>query len=342
MMRQKKILVTGAGGFVGISLIKKIVRDKNYSVRAYVRDEISFKQKIEKDEKLSCENIEVFEGSLRIGHDVEQAIKGVDIIVHCAAKKGGHVATMYHDTVVGTRNLLQAIIDGGNKIERFVHISSFSVYDTFNLKKNTLINETIRIENGFSEKKENYKYVKVKQEEVIRYYMAKFGVKAVILRPGVIYGPGSDPISRRVGFDLFGLFVFVGGDNLMPLSYIDNCIDAIILACENDNAVNEVFNVHDTQLATCREFLKLYTEYFINIRYISVHYQIMKILSLLYEKYVEISKESLPPVFSRFKTVSTWKPMRFDNKKIVKMLCFKQNVPTADGLHRHFSALKAR
>ena len=61
-------------------------------------------------------------------------------------------------------------------------------------------------------------------------YGQKFGIPYVIVRPGVVYGPGKVNISNRVGIGTFGIFLHLGGSNEIPLTYVDNCAEAIALA----------------------------------------------------------------------------------------------------------------
>lgn len=335
----KRVLVTGASGFIGMALINRLMQDGEYKVRVFVRNATSFKYKIKTKRITLNKYLEIMEGSLRNAEDIKEMIREVDVIFHCAAKKSGYIAAMYHDTVIATRNLLQGIVDSKMKIQRFVLISSFSVYNTFGLKRDTIIDENNGIEKGNEYHRDAYKYVKVKQEKIVRKFMEKYGLPAVILRPGVVYGPGGDIISQRVGFNLLGRFIHIGGNNLLPLSFIDNCIDAILLSVHVDEAVGEVFNIHDSQLISCRKYLELYKNYNRNLKTIRVPYLVFKVFSYLYEKYVTISKEQLPPVISIFKTASTWKSMRFSNQKLVQKLGFKQRVTTMEGLRTHFKSL---
>lgn len=335
----KLVLVTGASGFIGAALVKRLMQSGEYRVRVFVRNIALFKKKIASERIPLNGYLEIIEGSLRNPEDIKEAIRNVDIVFHCAAKKSGHISTMYHDTVVATRNLLQGIVDTDMQIQRFVLISSFSVYNTFDLKRNTILDEAAEIENKNQYYCETYKYVKVKQEKIVRKFINEYGLPTVILRPGVVYGPGGDAISQRVGFNLLGRFVHIGGNNLLPLSFIDNCIDAILLSARKEAAVGEVFNIHDSQLISSRMYLKLYKQYNRNFKTMRMPYFVFKVISYLYEIFVKISNEQLPPVISLFKTVSTWKSMRFSNRKLVEKLGFKQRVSTIEGLHIHFKSL---
>src|SRR5205807_994577 len=75
-----------------------------------------------------------------------------------------------------------------------------------------------------------YCYAKVKQDELVTDYGKKFGIPYVIVRPGSVYGPGKEQITGRVGIGTFGVFLHLGGSNTIPLTYVDNCVDAIVLA----------------------------------------------------------------------------------------------------------------
>jgi nucleoside-diphosphate-sugar epimerase len=80
----------------------------------------------------------------------------------------------------------------------------------------------------------------------------------VILRPGYVFGPGKRELSGRVGNKTFGLFVQVSGAQSLPLTFVDNCAEAIVLAGLRAGIDGEVFNVVDDELMTGREFLKAY------------------------------------------------------------------------------------
>ena len=67
---------------------------------------------------------------------------------------------------------------------------------------------------------------------------------------------GNEGLSGRVGINTFGFFIQINGSNLLPLIYVDNCAEAIVLAGLKPGIDSEVFNVVDDELLTGREFLK--------------------------------------------------------------------------------------
>ena len=73
-------------------------------------------------------------------------------------------------------------------------------------------------------------YGKVKQDELLLEYAAKFSIPYVIVRPGDVYGQGRRKIPGKVGIDTFGVFLHLGGSGKVPLTYVDNCAEAIVLS----------------------------------------------------------------------------------------------------------------
>ena len=77
----------------------------------------------------------------------------------------------------------------------------------------------------------------------------------VILRPGMVYGPGKSELSGRVGINTFGFFIHLGGGNELPMTFVDNCAEAIVLAALKPGVDGETFNVVDDEKMTSRDFL---------------------------------------------------------------------------------------
>src|SRR5262249_672137 len=150
-------------------------------------------------------------------------------------------------------------------------------------------------------------------------------------RPGVIYGPRGSAFSSRVGLNLFGVFLHLGGKNWLPITYVDNCADAIALAGQDPRSAGQVYNVVDDELVTSAEYLKRYQPSVPPPRSVRLPYPATMILSRLVARYHEHSKGQLPAVFTPYKTATSWKGNRFTNEKL-KSLGWKQLVSTDEGL----------
>src|SRR5256885_1209344 len=116
------------------------------------------------------------------------------------------------NSVITTRNLLDAVLQHGC-LKRFVSISSFAVYTNQNKARRNLLDESCPTEKHPERRGEAYCFAKVKQDEFVIEYGRQRGIRYVLVRPGVVYGPGQTGITRRVGSGVFGIFLHLGGSN---------------------------------------------------------------------------------------------------------------------------------
>jgi nucleoside-diphosphate-sugar epimerase len=267
-------------------------------------------------------------------------VKECDCIVHCAAGMPGSgiaPADLYLNTVVATRNLLDAVKDGRSR--RLVLVSSFSVYETAGLPRGAVIDENTPVERHHSKRADPYALSKVHQEELATQYADEHGFELVVLRAGAIYGPGGHPLSARVGIELPGVFLHLGGRNLLPLSYIDNCADAIVLAVEAPNAKGMVVNVHDDDLPTCAQYLRRYRREVRSLRTLRLPYPILLLASSMIESHHRRTRGQLPAFLSVYRTRSLYVGRRYNNRRL-KSLGWRQAVPTDEGIRRTFESLR--
>jgi len=143
---------------------------------------------------------------------------------------------------------------------------------------------------------------------------------------GVVFGPGKKDLSGRIVNGAFGLFVQVGGSNIIPLTYVDNCAEAIVLGGLKPGVDGEVFNVVDDELLTGKQFLKEFKMRVKACHSVRIPYAVGYGLSLLWEKYSRYSKGQLPPVFNRRRCAAEWKGNRYSNQKLRERLGWKPRV----------------
>jgi nucleoside-diphosphate-sugar epimerase len=187
-----------------------------------------------------------------------------------------------------------------------------------------------------------YTFAKVKQDELVTEYGQRFGLPHVIVRPGSVFGPGKEAISGRVGIDTFGVFMHLGGSNRIPLTYIDNCSDAIVLAGVTPGVEGEVFNIVDDDLPTSRQFLRQYKRKVRRFRSIYVPRLVSYLLCRWWEKYSDWSEGQLPPAFNRRRWNAEWRNTRYSNEKIKAMLGWTPRVSMQEGLNRYLVACRER
>ncbi|MCG8423262.1 MAG: NAD(P)-dependent oxidoreductase [Proteobacteria bacterium] len=332
-----KILVTGSNGFLGSAVVKRLLEGGERGIRCLVRPG-SNRRKLDVLDAEYPGGIEFLTGTLNKPADCEGAIDGVDLVYHLAAAMGGAPAEMFAGTAVATKNLLEAMAASDRTI-KLVHCSSFAVYGVAQLGRRGMVDENTPIEPR-PDKRDLYSHTKYVQEDLVWQYHRKSGIPMVILRPGVIYGPGGPPMSARVGLNLFGIFLHLGRKNALPLTYVDNCADALVCAAENCRFEGEVYNVVDDDLIGARAFLDRYRKSVKKIPYVSVPYLATHLMSLAVEKYHTYSNGQLPAIFTRYKSASIWKGNRFDNSRL-KSIGWRPRVSTEEGLRRHFEHLKS-
>jgi len=271
-------------------------------------------------------NIEFVTGDLLSRDDCQKAAEEVSIIYHLAAGMEKSFAGAFMNSVLATRNLMDAFLPYSPP-KRFVNVSSFAVYSNLALKRGALLDETCPLEDAPQERFDPYGFGKLKQEELVKEYGNKYGLPYVIVRPGYVFGPGKRELSGRVGTNTFGLFIQVSGAQSLPLTFVDNCAEAIVLAGLKTGIDGEIFNVVDDELLTGRQFLKAYKKKAKSFVSITVPYIVGYTMCLLWERYSKWSRNQLPPAFNRRCCSAEWKGNRYSNQKLKERLDWKPRVP---------------
>jgi len=338
--RDNLILITGASGFIGSRVVSTLLDFGFRNLRCFTRSEGGA-------DKISAAGregtrIDVVRGNLLSNEDCVNATRDAALILHLAAGRGAKsFPDAFLNSVVTTRNLLEAALSHGS-LKRFVNVSSFAVYTNREKPAGRLLDETCPIEVPPDFRGDAYCFAKVKQDELVSEYGKKFGMPHVIVRPGVVYGPGNTAIHARAGLGTFGLYLHLGGSNRIPFTYVDNCAEAIVLAGLKEGIDGNVFNVVDDDLPSSRQFLRLYKRNVGHFRSLYLPHVMSYALCYLWERYSAWSKGQLPPAFNRRKWDAAWKKTRYSNQKLKERLGWSPKVPTAEGLQRYFEACRVR
>ena len=240
-----RMLVTGASGFTGSALCRRLCSD-GHDVVAFVRP--SSDTKMLQDMGVECREVDI-----RDSDDVLKNFEDFRNVYHIAAAyRAEHVdkEEFTRVNVGATKNLLEAAKAKG--IHRFVHCSTVGVQGEI---EQPPADEDYRLQPG-----DHYQQSKLEGELLAREYFDA-GLPGVVVRPVGIFGPGDmrflklfRPVSR-------GQFVMIGrGDVLYHLTYIDDLVQGIVLAGEHPGAVGEVFTIAGEQYSTIRELVDLIAE----------------------------------------------------------------------------------
>lgn len=335
------ILVTGASGFIGVKVVESLLEYGFTRVRCLVRPTSDLTRLHQITTRLGAQSLtEIFTGDLLSDHDCEAALKGMAVVYHLAVGSAGKsFPNSFMNIVIPTRNLLEAAAKQ-NQLKRFVNVSSFAVYSNRKKQRWRLLDESCPIDEHPESRADAYGFAKLKQDQMVVDYGEKLRIPYVIVRPGAVYGPGKEAITGRVGIDTFGVFMHLGGPNRIPLTYVDNCADAIVLAGLKKGIEGEVFNVVDDDLPTSRRFLKLYKRNAKRFRSVYIPHALSYLLCYFWEKYSVFSEGQLPPVFSRGEWHAYWKKTRYCNDKLKRRLGWKMRVPTEEGLNRYYESCR--
>ena len=323
--RDDRILVTGSNGFIGSKVVEKLLEYGFANLRCFVRPSSRLPRLKEVLDRLPAgRNADLAIGDLLSRDDCRNAAEGVSIIYHLAAGMEKSFAGAFMNSALATRNLMDAFLQFG-EAKRFVNISSFAVYSNLGLKRGALLDENCPLEEAPQKRFDAYGFGKLKQEKLVKEYGEKYKLPYVILRPGYVFGPGKRELNGRVGINTFGFFIQVTGSKLLPLTFVDNCAEAIVLAGLRPGVEGEVFNVVDDELLTGNQFLKRFKEVK-PFRSVRIPYFLAHGMCGLWEKYSKWSKGQLPPVFNRRRCAADWKGNRYSNEKLRQRLGWEPRV----------------
>ncbi|MFQ3243421.1 MAG: dihydroflavonol-4-reductase [Arenicella sp.] len=235
---KKRVLVTGATGFTGGALARKLVEQGNHVV-ALVR-------KTGNINALQALGVELVYGDITDREAVISAAENCDVIYHIAAvfRTAGHPDSYYQGVnTTGVQYVVDAALQ--HKVGHTVHCSTIGVHgDVEDLPSNE--------ESPFNPG-DIYQRTKLAGEELFAKAMAA-GLSGTIFRPGAIYGPGDMRLLKMFKQIKRGFFpLFGGGKNLYHLSYIDDLTDGIILCGEHPNAVGERFILCSNEYGTLKQ-----------------------------------------------------------------------------------------
>jgi nucleoside-diphosphate-sugar epimerase len=321
-----RILVTGSSGFIGAKVVEALLRYGFGNLVCFIRPSSRLRRLNEVlDQVSTAKNVELVKGDLLSRKDCRRAVKEVSIIYHLAAGMEKSFAGAFMNSALATRNLADAFLQHG-KPKRFVNVSSFAVYSNLSLERGALLDETCPLEDAPAERWDAYGFGKLEQEKLVKEYGEQFNLPYVIVRPGAVFGPGKTQLNGRVGIDTFGVFMHLGGHNQLPLTFVDNCAEAIVLAGLTPGIDREVFNIVDDELPTSREFLRAYKQK-AGVHSISLPYPVTCALCFLWERYASWSRNQLPPAFNRRRCSAEWKGNRYSNQKLKNRLGWKPRVP---------------
>jgi nucleoside-diphosphate-sugar epimerase len=333
-----RAFVTGGTGFLGQRVVARLLAE-GIDVCCLARPSSDLGELQARLNPSWPGHLEVCRGRLDCVESFAGAARGCDVVLHLAAEMRGATAVLFLNNVVATRGLIEAV--RGPRLRRFVLISSLAVYGTGHLRPGDRVDETCPLDPE-PHRRDAYTYSKIEQEQVAWEAHRDRGLPLVAVRPGVIYGPGRDCLTGRLGLRLGSLFVRMGGRLPLPYTFVENCADAVVRAAVTPGVEGESFNAVDDGFPTGRALLRRYRAEVGGIRTLTVPRWAVGPLTGMYEWYHRRSNGQLPDVLTRYKSGALWKPLRYCCDRARDRLGWRPEIDSAEGLRQTFDWLRAR
>ena len=320
-MKQTKVLVTGATGFLGRNVVRRLV-EEGYPVRALARRKSG-------TDALKIPGLDIAFGDLGDAVSIAAAVKDVQVVVHAAAGTSGTAQDSDTATILGTRNVLEAC--RANHVEKLVYISSLSVYEVAGYAENELVTEEARLER-FPSHRGPYSAAKLHAENLVTGAAGRGGCRAVVLRPGTLYGPGAKIYTNMMGVSFARriFLVFGSEESALPLVHVDNVADSIVACIDNSAADNQVFNVVDRELITKKMYIdRLVKPLYSKATVIYCPMPILLVLTWLQEKLLPIIGKR--PFLTVYRLRSSQRRVRYDTSKIEKAIGWRSRIRFEEG-----------
>jgi nucleoside-diphosphate-sugar epimerase len=244
------VCVTGGTGFLGGALIRRLLAD-GAKVRVLARNS-------PRADALAARGAEVVRGDLSDHDAIARAVAGAAVVYHVAAmvEAPGDLVEFLDANRGGTERVFQAALQHG--VGRVVYSSSIAVYGLIEGRK--CIDENTPYDRQ-PELRDSYSQSKIQADRFAVSFARENNLPTTILRPGVIYGPGKPLPLGPLGFAAGKTNVIFGNyANRVPLNYIENLVDAFLLAGRSIHQGLREYVVLDDDDLTLREYHAARTE----------------------------------------------------------------------------------
>ena len=323
-------LITGASGFIGNHLIQRLITE-NVGIRALVRPNSHHLG------RLKGLGVDIVQGELTDIDCLRESLQGIKTIFHLAAPVGSNDwQEHYQVTVEGAKNLIQLALE--QQVERFVFLSSLSVHDLLTLKENSVVTENSAC---YANPEEMGPYVatKLEAEKLLREAYQHHNLPITIIRPGIVVGPKGLVLIPHLGYRYQDKMVMVlgKGNTVLPLTYVNNTVDAIFKASKSKEAIGQTYNLVDDGNLMVQDYLDLFIQITqAETKVVHLPYPLLYSVSTLYElgASVGLLKKG---VTSRAQLERKHKTIYYDNSKAKQDLDWQMITPIEDGLVSMFN-----
>lgn len=315
-------LVTGATGLLG-SHLTDLLLARGERPRVLVRpgDNVN---------GFSDANVDVCWGDMTDRASLEAAVRGVDRVLHCAARTGpwGLEAEYESTNVRGLRILVDAALAAG--VQRFVHVSSITVHGN---DVSGAVDETAPLRADPNP----YSRSKVAGERLLKGMIREFNAPVTIVRPGWIYGPRDTASFGRLAalIQQGQMFLIGSGQNHIPLIYVHDAARGVLLASEAAQAAGRSYLLVNDEPVTQREYLNaIAAELGAPLLRRHIPYGLTATLGTAAEIGTRLARRHQPPPLTRFGVQLLGGENRFIISRAKHELGFSPEVNLFEGVKR--------
>ena len=247
----KRVVITGGAGFIGTTLARQLVDENEIvAVDNLHRDTLGGTELAEHP------NFTFVHGDVLDAASLTEVVRGATHVVHAAAIAGvdtvieSPVRTM-RVNLIGTYNTLEAALATKDTVERVIEFSTSEVFGTYAFKVDE---QHVTTQGSVGEARWTYAVSKLAGEHMAHAYHDELGLPTVSVRPFNVYGPGQiggGAIRAFIETALAGKELVIHGDGsqIRAWCFVDDMVEALLLALEHPNAIGESFNVGNARSA---------------------------------------------------------------------------------------------
>jgi nucleoside-diphosphate-sugar epimerase len=315
-------LVSGATGFLGGHLAV-VLKERGFTVRALARSSSDVS-------RLAALGIEIVTGDLADEESLARAAAGQQLVFHTAGKVGdwGAAEEFRQANICGTARVIAAC--RRSRVRRLVHVSSLTVLGLS--RSGVCVDEETPV---VSRPADPYTASKIAGEELVLRANGEGGLETVVVRPGVIWGPGDATFLPRFAALLRrGRMVLVGGGrNRIGLSHVGNLAQGMLLAARAPAAAGQVYHLTDGEEITAAEAFRLLAETLgVPPPGPSLSFPAAYAAALLMEAWARLRRQDSPPAFTRYGVRLVACDNRYDIGKARRELNYRPAITFRQGV----------
>ena len=316
------MFITGINGFIGSNLATRLIAE-GQEVSGLVRktSNLSFLEGLK---------VKLFFGDLSDKALLDKATQGIDVVYHVAGRASdwGPMELFRKVNVEGTKNLMESSVNSG--VKRFVFISSAAVHGFRGFRNAT--EDSPKTATIFP-----YSITKREAEDVVNRYHRERGLPTLIIRPGNVFGP-RDRVTFAKMAELIekGQMVYISrGRPLTCPTYVENLIDAILLAIDRKDTVGETFIITDGLEITWKEYMdKIAEKLGVRRPLFSVPYPVAYSAAAVCEAILKLFRSKKPPIITRYRIANVGKDYHFSIEKARTKLGYQPRVSLDEAMER--------